>query len=65
MLYLLPCVPPFDRYSIPLVIPTGYAEPKAAQDLVHKRRTPRYPAETVFFEDTFGQGYKDIPECEG
>lgn len=46
------------------MVPTGYAEVKAEKDLVHKRRTPRYPAETVFFEDSFGRGYQGIPDLK-
>lgn len=38
-----------ERYGVPIVVPTGYAEEVAEPSL-------RYPPEQVVFEDTFGGG---------
>lgn len=39
------------RYSLPLVVPTGYAADEEDESLA---KTTRYPRDRVFFEDTFG-----------
>lgn len=45
-----------DRYSLPLVIPTGY-EPADAD--TKRRVSPRLPPEDVFFGESFGARLHD------
>mmetsp|Transcript_18130 Transcript_18130/g.55513 ORF Transcript_18130/g.55513 Transcript_18130/m.55513 type:complete len:102 (+) Transcript_18130:551-856(+) len=44
-------VPP--RYSIPLVVPTGFPSP----DDQDRPLSPRFPPEDLFFQDSFGEPF--------
>lgn len=57
---------PAQRYTIPLVVATGYAKPEDKAKAAEKggggnRRSPRFPPETVVFKECFGKGWKGIP----
>lgn len=55
---------PAPRYAIPLIVATGYAKPEEkakAETPGSKGRSPRFPPETVVFNECFGRGFKGIP----
>eukprot|EP00978_Attheya_sp_CCMP212_P000492 scaffold988_cov49-Attheya_sp.AAC.1 len=51
-------IPP-ERYSIPLIVATGY---EYENESLHSKKTPRLPLEEVFFDGTFGVPLSDMDD---